>query len=76
MIDQFKENENLELETRFMGKNFKQGKLDYKKYTDTLNFFIKNKEEGGLGFRSNLLSELLVFDDYDTNASDLIFYCV
>ena len=34
MINKFKGDEKLELETRFMGKNFRGGKLDLKKYTE------------------------------------------
>ena len=67
MINKFKGDEKLELETRFMGKNFRGGKLDLKKYTETLNYFVASKENGGLGLKNKVKSELQVFDDYDTN---------
>ena len=67
MINKFKGNENLELETRFWGKNFGKGKLDYNKYVSALNYFTESKENGGLGLKTKVRSELQVFDDYDTN---------
>ena len=67
MIDKFKDNENYELETRFLGKNFVEENLDISKFTSTLNHFIYSKDNGGLGLDYNVKSQLVVNDEYDKN---------
>ena len=67
MIDQFTKNDKLELESRFFGKNFSEDKLDVTKFTNTLNHFIYDKDDGGLGLKYDVISELVINDEYDKN---------
>jgi len=67
MIDKFKGNENYELETRFLGKNFVEENLNISKFTSTLNHFIYGKDSGGLGLNYNVKSQLVINDEYDKN---------
>ena len=61
-----------ELEVRIWGQNFKYTNIDYNKFKDILQKLTFNKNDGGLGYKYEQVSELDVRMDNSSHRLSLI----